>query len=155
VTDTRDILESAAIDLAHQLFTRLADIESFALTTASDLRSEILASATMHVRHLHNREAGLVNEGAGYTVCRALFGTDGEVPEEWWRTKLGQDVAWAIGHPHDLVPAAQAQAVLGVSRSYMRRIMRDGTVSSIADHVHAASLRTYIRRTAINRGARV
>lgn len=155
MTDTRDLVETTAINLAHALFARLVHIEDFAMVGAGELRSEILASATMHVRNLHQREAGLVNEGAGYMVCRALFGTDGDIPEEWWRTKLGQDVAWAIGHPHDLVPAAQAQAVLGCSRSYIRRIMRDGTVSSVADHVNALSLRAYIRRTAINRGARV
>jgi len=150
VTDTRDVLENEAINLAHQLFARLSDMETFAVTTASDLRSHILTAATRHVHHLHNRDGGLVNEGSAIMVCQALFG-NGDVPEEFWRTKIGQDVAWAIGHPHDLVPAAQAQAVLGVSRSYIRRLMREGTVTSLADHVNASSLRNYIRRTGINR----
>lgn len=153
MTDTRDTLESEAIDLAHALFRRLTDIENFAVTTAGELRSEILASATLHVRHLNRREDSPENAGSARVVCRALFG-DNPPPAAWWRTKLGQDVAWSIGYPWPTATIAEAVAVLGCSRSYVLRLVREGKVETEANgNVFAKSLRDYARRTAAaNRG---
>lgn len=153
MTDTRDTIESAAIDLAHALFRRITDIENFAVTTASELRSEILSSATLHVRNLHGRTSDDASAGSARVVCRSLFG-DNPPPATWWRTKLGQDVAWAIGYPWPTATIAEAVAVLGCSRSYVLRLVREGKIETEANgNVYAASLRNYARRTAAaNRG---
>lgn len=155
MTDTRDALETEAINLAHNIFRRLADIENFAVTTAAELRSEILASATLHVRNLHARPTDdTAAIGAARMVCRALHG-DTLPPDAWWRTKLGADVAWAIGFPRDTATVAEVVAVLGCSRSYVLRLIRDGKLLTAAGGgVVAESLRDYVRRTpaAYNRG---
>lgn len=152
MTDTRDVAETEAIKLAHQLYTRLAAIEEFTAHNLPDMRGRILTAAAYHVDVLAMRDDHANVATAARTVCRALFG-DGDIPEDFWATKLGRDVAWAIGYPWELVPVAQAQAVLGVSRSYLRRLMRENVLAFIADHIYADSLRDYARRTpAANRG---
>jgi hypothetical protein len=154
VTDTRDTLETEAINLAHALFRRLAHIENFAVTTAGELRSEILASASLHVRNLHNRTDEAAAVGSARVVCRALFG-DNDPPADWWRTALAQDVAWAIGHPHSSLTVHAATCVLGCSRSYVLRMIREGRIAvSPLGNVASESLRDYIRGTtaAANRG---
>jgi hypothetical protein len=153
VTDTRDIVESAAIDLAHQLFARLVDIENFAVTTAAELRSEILASATLHVRNLHSRTGDDANLGSARVVCRALYGP-GEPPAAWWRTKLGQDVAWAIGYPTPTASPSATADVLGCSRSYVSRLIREGAlITDDGGRIWSDTIRMYARRpAAANRG---
>lgn len=153
MTDTRDTHETEAINLAHALYRRLVDIENFAVTTAGELRSEILASASLHVRNLNSRADEDAATGSARVVCRALFG-DNPPPTTWWRTKLGQDVAWAIGYPWPTATIAEAVAVLGCSRSYVLRLVREGKVETEANgNVYSASLRDYARRTAAaNRG---
>jgi hypothetical protein len=153
VTDTRDIVESAAIDLAHQLFARLVDIENFAITTAAELRSEILASATMHVRNLHQRTGDDANLGSARVVCRALYGNT-PPPAAFWRTKLGGDVAWAIGFPQATANPSTVADILGCSRSYVSRLLREGTLTADEQgQVWSDTIRAYARRTAAhNRG---
>jgi hypothetical protein len=154
VTDTRDIVESAAINLAHALFARLVDIENFAVTTASELRSEILASATLHVRNLHQRTGDDANLGSARVVCRALYGS-GEPPATWWRTKLGGDVAWAIGYPTPTASPSATADVLGCSRSYVSRLIREGALITDPDNgrIWSDTIRLYARRpAAANRG---
>lgn len=152
MTDTRDVAETETIKLAHALYTRLAAIEEFTAHNLPDMRGRILTAAAYHVGILAAREDNTDVTTAAQLVCRALFG-DTDIPEEFWATKLGRDVAWAIGYPWELVPVAQAQAVLGVSRSYLRRLMRENVLAFIADHIYADSLRDYARRTpAANRG---
>lgn len=145
MTDTRDVLESAAIDLAHTLFARLTTIEDFALNTAGELRSEILASATLHIRNLHERNERA--EGSARVTCRALYG-NGHPEPTWWATKTGRDVAWAIGYPLPTAPLWAVVAILGSSRSYVHRIIRDTTLTtdSVTGEVLATSLRDYARR---------
>lgn len=154
MTDTRDVAETDAINLAHALFRRLNDIETFALTTATELRSEILASATLHIRNLRSRRDDATTEGSARVVCRALFGENTEPPAEFWATNLGRDVAWAIGYPLDTATVSAAVAVLGTSRSYVHRIIRDKILTADeAWNVTAASLKDYVRRpAAYNRG---
>lgn len=156
MTDTRDTLETETINLAHALYRRLTDIENFAVTTANELRSEILASATLHVRNLHRRQDDLENTGSARVVCRALFG-DNDPPSNWWRTALAQDVAWAIGYPTSTATVAGAVDVLGCSRSYVLRLIREGRlITNSAGDVVSVSLRDYARRTAaVNRGGNV
>lgn len=156
MTDTRDTLETEAINLAHAIFRRLVDIENFAVTTASELRSEILASASLHVGHLNARSAQGIDGaaiGSARVACRALFG-DTEPPAAWWRTKLGRDVAWAIGYPAPTASVYAAVDVLGCSRSYVLRLIREGRLAVDKDgDVYAESLRDYARRgPAANRG---
>lgn len=153
MTDTRDTLENEAINLAHNIYRRLTNIEAFAVTTAGELRSEILASATVHVRHLTRREDTPENAGSARVVCRALF-NDNDPPSNWWRTPIGQDVAWAIGYPTATATVAATVDVLGCSRSYVLRLIRDGRLATNgAGDVVAVSLRNYARRTAAaNRG---
>lgn len=156
MTDTRDTLETEAINLAHALFRRLAHIENFAVTTAGELRSEILASASLHVRNLHNRTDEAAAVGSARVVCRALF-DDNDPPADWWRTALAQDVAWAVGHPSSTASVAAAVDVLGCSRSYVLRLIREGRLlTNSAGDVVSVSLRDYARRTAaVNRGGNV
>jgi hypothetical protein len=154
VTDTRDTLETEAINLAHNIYRRLTDIEDFAVTTAGELRSEILASATLHVRNLNMRRNDTAGIGSARVVCRALFG-DNDPPSNWWRTALAQDVAWVIGYPAATTTVAGAVDVLGCSRSYVLRLIREGRLATnSAGDVVAVSLRDYIRQTtaAANRG---
>lgn len=153
MTDTRDTHENEAINLAHNIYRRLTNIEAFAVTTAGELRSEILASATVHVRHLTRREDSPENAGSARVVCRALFG-DTYPPPAWWRTTLGQDVAWAIGYPTAVATVHDAVSVLGCSRSYVLRLIREGKLLTHASGlVLSDSLRDYARRTAAaNRG---
>ena len=153
MTDTRDVTETAAINLAHTLFARLVDIENFAVISAAELRSEILASATHHTRNLHQRRGDTENEGSARVTCRALHGPD-HPPAEFWATKIGRDIAWAIGYPHPTAPLWAAVAVLGSSKSYVHRLVRERTLATdAAGDVRATSLRDYARRTpAANRG---
>lgn len=154
MTDTRDVLETEAINLAHALFARLADIENFAVTTAGELRSEILASATLHVRNVHGRTGDDANLGSARVVCRAMFGP-GEPPADWWRTKLGQDVAWAIGYPTPTASPSATADVLGCSRSYVSRLIREGALVTDPDsgRIWSDTIRLYARRpAAANRG---
>lgn len=147
MTDTRDLLESAAIDLAHQLFTRLVDIENFGFVSAAELRSEILASASLHVRNLHHRRGDTENEGSARVTCRALHGLS-DPPAGFWATKVGRDVAWAIGYPLHTAPVWAVVAVLGSSRSYVHRLIRENTLTTGDNgEVFAMSLRDYARRT--------
>lgn len=155
MTDTRDIVESAAINLAHALFARLVDIENFAVTTAAELRSEILASATLHVRNLHQRTGDDANLGSARVVCRALYGST-QPPAEFWRTKLGGDVSWAIGYPQPTASPSTVADILGCSRSYVSRLIREGTLTVDEfgfGQVWSDTIRAYARRTAAhNRG---
>lgn len=154
MTDTRDTLESEAINLAHAIYRRLTDIENFAVTQAGELRSEILASASLHVRNLRTHTSDLESVGSARVVCRALFG-DNEPPPTWWRTQLAQDVAWAIGYPHASLTVYAATCVLGCSRSYLLRMIREQRIAGAGTGwVFADSLRDYVRSTAAapNRG---
>lgn len=75
---------------------------------------------------------------------------------DFWKTALGQTIAWHIGHPYEFVTRPQAAATLGVSKQAVLQAVESGRLDQ--DHqpfpnaISTTSLLAEIRRRAGRRG---
>lgn len=132
MTDTSDdVVRAAAIQLTHQLHGRLRAIEQFTGYTYPNVRGDLQKRAVALVATLHDRSDSddTLLEQRAYDVCRLLFGEGQHPPAEFWSTKLGADVAWAIGYPVPEVPTQLAAAVLRCSRQRVWKITGTETIT--------------------------
>lgn len=131
--DTReDAVRAAAVELAQKLHERLRAIEQFTGYTYPNVRGDLQKTAVALVTHLdrrHTEDDFLMDERARQ-MCRLLFGAGQHPPIEFWATKLGTDVAWAIGYPlPDGITPTIAAAVLRCSRQMVWKLTKQGTIA--------------------------
>jgi hypothetical protein len=62
---------------------------------------------------------------AARTICFHVVDSYGD--SAFWRTALGQALAWVVGYPDPEVPQATAAVILGVSRQRIGQITGSGT----------------------------
>jgi hypothetical protein len=117
--DTSDAVREAAVELAIKLHARLRAIEQFTGYTYPNVRGDLQKKALALVTHLdrrHSDDDPMMDERAR-EMCRVMFGEGQDPPIQFWSTKLGADVAWAIGYPiPGTVAPTVAAAVLRCSR---------------------------------------
>lgn len=128
---TDDVVKQAAIQLTQQLHARLRAIEKFTGYTYPNVRGDLQKRAIALVSSLHERggDDDVMLEERARDVCRLMFGEGQHPPVEFWATKLGTDVAWAIGYPvaEGITPTI-GSAVLRCSRQSLWKITDRGTV---------------------------
>lgn len=131
---SEDVVKEAAIQLTQQLHARLRAIEQFTGYTYPNVRGDLQKKAVALVTTLHERGDGedLLLEQRAHDVCRLLFGEGNHPPAEFWQTKLGADVAWAIGYPVEEVPTQLAAAVMRMSRQRVWKTFGDGKITASA-----------------------
>lgn len=65
-------------------------------------------------------------------VVTTLYPTDGpfDPPADWWRTPMGQLLAWRVGHPTaESVPYPVAAAMLGITRQGVHDLISRGRLT--------------------------
>jgi hypothetical protein len=125
-----DAVRAAAVELAQKLHARLRAIEQFTGYTYPNVRGDLQKKALALVTYLdrrHTEDDPLMDERAR-EMCRLMFGGDKHPPIEFWATKLGTDVAWAIGYPLEEVTPTIAAAVLRCSRQMVWKLTKQGTL---------------------------
>lgn len=142
---TDDVVKAAAIQLTHQLHARLRAIEQFTGYTYPNVRGDLQKRAVALVSSLHERagDDDVMLEQRARDVCRLMFGEGQHPPIEFWSTKLGTDVAWAIGYPLEegITPTIGA-AVLRCSRQSLWKATGRGATALTPEF-----LRAQIRRS--------
>lgn len=144
---SEDVVKAAAIQLTHQLHSRLRAIEQFTGFTYPNVRADLQKKALALVTTLHERgnDQDQMLEDRAKDVCRLLFGEKQHPPAEFWSTKLGADVAWAIGYPPvalgEEIPRQLAAAVLRMSRQRAWKILGNEPIT-------AETLRSIVRGSA-------
>lgn len=96
----------------------------------------------------------MMDEGLAPASARrayvAVWGT-AAAPKEWWRSPLGQAVAYWIGYHEDHVPYMEAARILNVSRQRIYQLIKDEGRLVAVDGKHAVtagSLAAHIRASA-------
>ena len=143
-TTAEDAVRAAAVELAQKLHARLRAIEQFTGYTYPNVRGDLQKAAVALVTSLdrrHTEEDHLMDERAR-EMCRLMFGGDKHPPIEFWATKLGTDVAWAIGYPLPEITPTVAAAVLRCSRQMVWKLTKQGTIPLTAE-----LLRDSVRRS--------
>jgi hypothetical protein len=126
-----DAVRTAAVELAQRLHARLRAIEQFTGYTYPNVRGDLQKKAVALVTHLDRRhtEEDLLMDERAREMCRLMFGEGQHPPIEFWATKLGTDVAWAIGYPlADGITPTIAAAVLRCSRQMVWKLTKQGTI---------------------------
>lgn len=126
-----DAVRAAAVELAQKLHARLRAIEQFTGYTYPNVRGDLQKKAFALVTHLdrrHTDDDPLMDERAR-EMCRLMFGEGQHPPIEFWATKLGTDVAWAIGYPlEEGITPTIAAAVLRCSRQNVWKLTKQGAL---------------------------
>lgn len=123
--DTSEAVREAAVALAQRLHERLRAIEQFTGYTYPNVRGDLQKKALALVTYLDRRysEEDLMMEERAREMCRLMFGAGQHPPLNFWSTKLGTDVAWAIGYPlADGITPTTAAAVLRCSRQMVYKL---------------------------------
>lgn len=147
MNDTRDLVETAALQLTQQVHARLSTIERFTGNTYSVARGDIMRAAVALVAQLDRFDSPSgadrqVREQAARAVCDAMFG-DAHPPLEFWATDLGRWVAMAIGYPRADITPTIAAAVLRCSRQNVWKQTSNGTLPLTPQLLaHLAAART-------------
>lgn len=148
MTNTSDVVELTAIDLAQKILVRLTAIERFTGHEYAKVRQDILARAIDIVGQLRARRSGdhdlHADQHDAAVICEVLFGVGQDPSAEFWDTPLGTDVAWAIGYPLPDVPIWAAAAVLHMTRQSVWLAISEGrlamTPESIRGHLRGSKL---------------
>lgn len=152
MTDPITPLESPQLE--HEIRTRVEALYRRALQVLEESvptgkRARIASAYASELRGRHGDEdaaQGTAREIVEYLVDRA----DLETPD-FWRTALGQAVAWHLGYPEEVVPAPIAAAILGMSRQAVHDAKQRGTLAAArVDGIPQAgvsrdSVRAYLR----------
>lgn len=141
MTNTSDVVELTAIDLAHKITVRLLAIERFTGREYAKVRQDVLARAINTVGQLRARRSGdhdlHADQHHAAVICEVLYGVGQDPPPKFWDTPLGTDVAWAIGYPLPDVPVWAAAAVLHMTRQSVWLAMNEGRLQMTPDSVRA------------------
>lgn len=130
--DTSDAVRAAAVELAQKLHARLRVIEAFTGYTYPNVRGDLQKKALALVTYLDRRyeEDDLMMDERAREMCRVMFGEGQHPPIQFWSTKLGADVAWAIGYPlEEGITPTIAAAVLRCSRQMVWKATRRGAIA--------------------------
>lgn len=96
---------------------------------------------------LRNTEDSTVGPTAARQVARALLADLDS--ENFWRSALGQVIAWHIGYPQEWVPVKLVGALLGASRQYGYQATEEARLTKMLAggwlHVKSADVLDLIR----------
>lgn len=131
--DTRDeAIRAAAVELSNILQARLRAIERFTGYTYPNVRADLQKRAVALVTALdrrHSDDDDPMLEERAREMCRLMFGDGQHPPIQFWATKLGADVAWAIGYPlEEGITPTIAAAVLRCSRQMVYKLTDRATI---------------------------
>ncbi|MGW4500061.1 hypothetical protein ACWENR_15790 [Micromonospora sp. NPDC004336] len=130
--------DQLAVQLARLLDIRLLDPLEI-LLEGDDTVAALRAVVRVRARRWAARILGGDDAEAMGTIVRVvatLYPSDGpfDPPAQWWRTPLGQAVAWRVGHPTAAsVSYAVAGAMLGISRQGVHDLVSRGRLARHPD----------------------
>lgn len=142
--DTRDlgrddIFVAAVLDLNQIIADRVAGFEKFTGRALPELRGQARASLITHLTVIRDRNP-VSSEQSARLLCDMLFGADSPIPDSFWATWVGADIAWAIGYPRPAVDLKIATAVLRMTRQAVWKHTSVGTLT-----LTPQGLRDYVR----------
>lgn len=128
--------DDAATQLADELYDRLAAFADLAPNVAvladvatSEVVEALAGTLTEALTGPDYRAAATTARG----VARALWPTEGQPPDEWWRTPFGRLLAGAIAQGMSLdevVTIADAAKLLGVGHARVQQLIAAGQLES-------------------------
>jgi hypothetical protein len=139
-TMTGDEFVTSVLELNEIIADRVARIEAFTGRAHTELRGHARAALITHLQHI--RERGDKCEKSARLLCEMLWGSDSPIPDSFWATAFGSDVAWAIGYPRDAVDLKIATAVLRMGRQAVWKHTSAGTLTLTPE-----GLRDYVRNS--------
>lgn len=138
-----------ATKVAVQLDERVRDLYQRARIMFGRAPAGVSIAYVVHdlATRLSDIEHGTVSQTAAREAAGAL------VPdldsEDFWRSALGQLIAWHIGYPQDWVPVKLVGALLGTSRQYGYQAVNEAQLQKVANggslHVETAGVLDLIR----------
>lgn len=150
MADTSEDLETEATNISIMINRQVNAMEHLTQQTYAEMRNKLVESVSSAVHLLAARVDGHHTEVVARRLCNVLFGASAP-PDDFWATRTGQNVAWAIGYPKLSAPVLSAAAVLRMTRQNVHKLANESVLTRCDGGIGAESLRMFIRRRALPR----